>query len=381
MQNNSSNPASVPGQYYGYSIQPTRQCLHLLLAPEGSVVALEALDDVDVVQSDGQVTAEQGKSGMATNPISDWSIDLWKTFANWIDAVEAGYLDLSRTYFRLYVVQKKKGEFADKLRYAHTEEIALEVVDDIRAKYAAAAPKGCRQYIERFLSYDPEKLGKLISRFEYDTGDSDPVKPIKDILRNTISEVSLEAVCAAAIGWVKMRSDQLIGAQQHSGISKAEFSDWLSTFCSQLSYDYLLTYSVPAPQKTEAESNIPDFPVMMRQLDLIEREYRDKVKAMTDFMRTKANKIKWAEKGFIVEAQFKEFEDDLVDHWELHRLKLKSKAELSDVEKGQALYLECSFLAHKINGKDIPEHFSRGTFQYLSNGKRIGWHPLYKTLL
>lgn len=120
MQKSSASPASAPGQYYGYSIQPTRQCLRLLLAPAGSIVAREVLDDVDVAQPDNNVTAEQVKSGLATNPISDWSIDLWKTFANWIDVVEKGFLDLSRTSFHLYVVQKKAGQFADKLKYAQS---------------------------------------------------------------------------------------------------------------------------------------------------------------------------------------------------------------------------------------------------------------------
>lgn len=381
MQKSSANPASAPGQYYGYSIQPTRQCLRLLLAPAGSIVALEVLDDVDVVQPDNNVTAEQVKSGLATNPISDWSIDLWKTFANWIDAVEKGFLDLSRASFHLYVVQKKEGEFADKLKYAHTHEIALNVVAEIKARYEAEEPTGCKSYIEKFLSYELEKLAQLICRFDYETGDSDPVKPIKDYLRATVPDVSLENACVAAIGWVKKRSDELIGAGKHPGIQRDEFTDWLSTFSSAIDYDHLLTYSAAVPKTSDVESNIPEFPVMMRQLDLIERRYRDKLKAMTDFMQTKATKIKWAERGLIVEDQFKDFEDRLLDHWELNSLKLKSQIELTDIDKGRALYLECSLLTPKINGKEIPEHFTNGTFQYLSNDKIIGWHPKYKEIL
>lgn len=381
MQKSSVNPASAPGQYYGYSIQPTRQCLRLLLAPAGSVVALEVLDDVDVVQPDGKVTAEQAKSGIATNPISDWSVDLWKTFANWIDAVEKGLLDLSRTSFHLYVVQKKKGAIADKLKYAHTQEIAMKAVAEIKAEYEAQGPTGCKTYIEKFLSYEPEKLGQLIRQFDYEAGDSDPVKPITDYLRATVPDVSLDNACVAAIGWVKTRSDELIGAGKHPGIQRDEFSDWLSTFCSAIDYDHLLTYAAAPPEKTDVESNISEFPVMMRQLDIIERRYRDKVKAMTDFMQTKATKIKWAQKGLIVEDQFKEFEYSLLDHWELNSLKLKSQSELTDIDKGQTLFLECSLLSPKINGKEIPSHFTNGTFQYLSNDKVIGWHPKYKELL
>ncbi len=381
MQKSSANPASASGQYYGYSIQPTRQCLRLLLAPAGSVVALEVLDDIDVIQPDKQVIAEQAKSGLVTNPISDWSIDLWKTFANWIDAIEKGLLELSDTSFHLYIVQKKKGELADKLKYAHTPEIALNVVAEIKARYETEKPAGCKIYVEKFLSYEPEKLGQLICQFDYEAGDSDPIKPIVDYLRATVPNVFLENACVAAIGWVKTRTDELIGAGKHPGIKRDDFSDWLSTFCSAINYDHLLTYSAPPPQTSDVESSIPEFPVMMRQLDLIERGYRDKVKAMTDYMQTKATKIKWAEKGLIIEDQFKDFEDRLLNHWELSSIKLKSQIALTEIDKGQALYLECSLLAPKINGKEIPEHFTNGTFQYLSNDQIIGWHPKYKELL
>lgn len=382
MQNPTSNPASVPGQYYGYSIQPTRQCLHLLLAPMGSVVALEVLDDTDIVQPDGNVKVEQSKSGMATNPISDWSIDLWKTFSNWIDAIEAGHIDLARTQFHLYVVQKKNGDIIDLLKFSHSKSLALEAIKTIKKKYKSEKPTGCKIYVDKFLSYDPQKLAQLIVQFTYECGDSDPVKPIKDVLRNTVAEIALDDVCCVAIGWVKVKSDELIGAREHSGIEKDVFSDWLSTHCTKLSYDYLLNYSVAIPETSEVEYNIPKHPTMMLQLDLIERSYRDKVKAMTDFMRSKTGKIRWAELGFIVEAQFKDFEEDLEEQWEANRLRIKgASSKLTEIEQGQSLFLECRQLTHKINGKDAPDYFSRGTFQHLADSERIGWHPIYKTLL
>ncbi|WP_343350971.1 ABC-three component system protein [Pseudomonas sediminis] len=381
MQTNSSNRASAPGQYYGYSIQATRQCLHLLNAQAGSVVALEVLDDVDVVQQNNQVVVEQDKSGLATNPVSDWSVDLWKTFANWIDAIENRLIDLSKTKFHLYVVQEKSGELVDKLKYAHSEATVLKAVEEIRARYESEKPAGCSAYVERFLSFDTAKLVLLVSRFDYESGNSDPVKPIKDYFRATVPEIFIETACAAAIGWVKTRGDELIGAGKHPGILRDDFTDWLSTFCSSIDYDHLLTYSAPPPLESDVESNIHNFPTMMRQLDLIEKRYRDKVKALTDFMRAKASEVRWAEKGLIVEAQFKAFKEDLIDHWELHSLKLKTQTALTDIEKGRALHHECNLLTAKINNKEAPDHFSRGTFQYLSNEKLIGWHPLYKSLL
>ncbi|NLT87264.1 MAG: hypothetical protein GXW93_05280 [Pseudomonas lactis] len=350
MQNPPSNPTSAPGQYYGFAVQPTRQCLHLLLAPAGSVVALEVLDDTDVVQSDDETKVEQAKSGLVTNPISNWSVDLWKTFSNWIDAIEAGYINLNRTQFHLYVVQTKNGVFVDSLKYAHTHALALDAVKIIRKAYKKEKPSGCRQYITKVLEYDQEKLAELIVRFTYECGDSDPIKPIKDILRNTVAEVALDDVCCAVIGWVKIRSDALIAIRMPACIEKNAFADWLSTYCSKLSYDYLLTYSVPKPSPSEVEANIPNHPVMMHQLDLIEIGQRDKLKAMADFMRSKTGKTRWGEVGFIVESQFEDFMDDLKKLWKSNHLDIKSSAiNLTPIEQGESLFLKCHALKTKIN--------------------------------
>lgn len=382
MHTPSSNPTSAPGQYYGFSIQPTRLCLHLLLAPAGSVVSLEVLDDTDIVQADGQVMAEQSKSGLATNPISDWSIDLWKTFSNWIDAIEAGFIDLDRTHFHLHVVQQKSGELAELLHFSHTTEYALEAIKKIRKRFNKEKPVGCKPYITKFLNYDAEKLGKLITKFSCECGDSDPIKPIRDFLSNTVAEIALDDVCRSVIGWVKIRSDELIGARKLAAIQKDEFADWLSTHCSRLSYDYLLTYSIPKPDPLEVEANILNHPVMMQQLDLIELGQRDKLKAMADFMRSKTGKTRWGEIGFIVESQFEDYIDDLEKLWKGNYLDIKGgSTNLTLIEQGESLFLRCQALTPKINGKDTPDYMSRGTFQHLADKQIIGWHPSYKVLL
>ncbi|MGN9403817.1 ABC-three component system protein [Pseudomonas syringae] len=374
--------SSVPGQYFGFSIQPTRQCLHLLLAPAGSHVALEILDDTDVVQPDGEVLVEQSKSGLVTNPISDWSIDLWKTFANWIDTIEAGHIDLAHTRFHLYVVQQKQGDIVDLLKFSHSIEYAREAVEKIKKRFKKEKPTGCEKYLKKFLNYDPHKLHQLIVRFSYDCGDSDPIKPIKDILRNTVADISLDEVCCTVIGWVKLRSDELIGARKHAALEKNLFADWLSTYCSKFSYEYLLTYTVPTPEHLEVEANISKHPVMMHQLELIEQGQREKLRAMTDFMRPKTGKTRWAEVGFIVESQFEDYVDDLKKLWRSNYLDIKgSTSKLTHVEKGELLFLRCHALNPPLNGKSTPDYFPRGTFHYLADKQLIGWHPKYKELL
>jgi len=51
------------------------------------------LDDAAVHYADGALLLGQCKSALAHNPISDWSDDLWKTVANWLDAVKTQKVD------------------------------------------------------------------------------------------------------------------------------------------------------------------------------------------------------------------------------------------------------------------------------------------------
>ena len=83
---------TAQGPYLGFALQPVRLRTHLLKCPDGAQVSLELLDDVAVHAADGSVEVEQVKSATRQNPTSDWSDELWKTFANWLDALSAGQL-------------------------------------------------------------------------------------------------------------------------------------------------------------------------------------------------------------------------------------------------------------------------------------------------
>src|ERR1022692_5140851 len=78
----------VPAQALGYLIQPIRLLQILLDAPPDSCVTLEVFEDVGLETSDGHKTATQVKTGLVKNPLADRSPELWKTLANWCDAIE-----------------------------------------------------------------------------------------------------------------------------------------------------------------------------------------------------------------------------------------------------------------------------------------------------
>ena len=142
---------TAQGPYLGFALQPVRLCTQLLKCPDGAQVSLELLDDVAVHAADGSVEVEQIKSATRQNPTSDWSDELWKTFANWLDALAAGQLTIGQTRFTLYVTPPRTGEWAQALSNASTDGEVEEIVAAIEAKLnRLRAPKACDANLKRF---------------------------------------------------------------------------------------------------------------------------------------------------------------------------------------------------------------------------------------
>src|SRR5579862_8030895 len=97
-----SNPASAPGPYLGFALQPVRLCYYLLNGENDDVVSIETRDDIEITTGK-KLVLEQTKSALSHNPVSDFAMDLWKTFSNWITQIKNDQVVPSDTRFRLYV--------------------------------------------------------------------------------------------------------------------------------------------------------------------------------------------------------------------------------------------------------------------------------------
>ena len=132
--------SQVPGQYLGYSLQTTRFLARLLEAEPGGTVSLEVFEDVGIETTEGNRIVEQVKSTCDNNPVSDHAVDLWKTFSNWIDAVQSGNLELEKTRFEIYVSQPRKGDIVTSFSNAQTIEETRHALIEARNKLWGNAP-------------------------------------------------------------------------------------------------------------------------------------------------------------------------------------------------------------------------------------------------
>jgi hypothetical protein len=372
---------AAPGPYLGFALQPVRFCFHLFDSPRGAKVSLEHLDDVAVHYADGSVMLEQTKSALSSNPLSDWSQDLWKAVANWLDALSTG--KISDPKFRLYVTPPHQGELAQAMCDASTPAEAAAFVELVKSKWSKLKKrKACDQYLQTFLGAPADLQAAVVTKFGLLSADANPLDPLREILRRTVVPELIDLLCESAIGMAKERADALIRTGNPGILDADAFRANFSRFIQKTNIPGLLSSFATVPADGEVAALLSTRPVFIRQLEIIEVSEDDRVRAVSDFLRTSADKSKWAEAGLIHEGSLREWDDNLVSH---HGLICGEIVDMhSDKEtlvRGRLAYRRCAQLQAPLDGRQVPGHFVHGCFNNLADLKRLGWHPDYKSLL
>lgn len=372
----------APGQYLGYALQPVRMCARLVLAQDRDHVSTEQLDDVAVHLPDGRLILEQVKSALSHNPISDWSTDLWKTFANWIVTTTKLGLDPTRTNYVLYVTPVWTGDRVMALHQAQTRAQADAVVDALRADLAArkTAP-ACADHIQVLLDADAALRARVIANFSLVT-DDDPLTPIRNHLSLTISPAVIDDICKAAIGLVSTTVNDLLRAKQPAKLARAEFGKRLLAIVKRHDRDHILNSVAFSPDHAAIHAEIQR-KTYIRQMELIESDSDDKLRAASDFLRASAARTDWSERGIVDEASLAEFDERLQRRWTSTKQSLSVQARsLEEIDAGRLLMAETmKVTGDRLQGNDVPPYFPPGSTHSLADQQIIGWHPRFREFL
>ena len=377
-------PAAAPRQYLGFSLQHTRLMQLLLDAPSGSTVSLEVIDDVGLETSSGHGIAGQTKSvAESRNPIADRAVDLWKTLANWVRLVESGMINVGQTVFELYISAPRSGVLAESFARAETIEAASRALDQARRTlaYPSDYPVDLAQHLKLVFEADAGLVAHLICNFRLTFGKGSPQEDLYQQFRNELIPAEIvEHVMHYAQGWVKRRIDVLLEQRVRAYIHRDEFREELTRAIRKCRFRQILVpFSRPPTLEEVAGERVRTY---VRQLEIIEAEEDDIIAAVNDYLRAIVDRAEWGRAGEVLEDSFTEFTDSLTTFWRnksIHCRLLHGARDETD--RGQILYRECCMHRQTLEGLEVPDYFTTGSFHSLSEAQEVGWHPEYKERL
>jgi hypothetical protein len=335
------------------------------------------------------------------NPITNRSPVFWKTLYNWLQYVLNGDLPIEKTVFRLIVIAEKNiinGSLVTEFDKANTIELATLAL--LNAKKELWGKKEDKRdgisdsycdYLNAF--FDPQHediVCQLILKMSIVLFESDYDEKLRKKFNNIpglFSEFS-DYLYTDMFGWVMEKVVAQCKMGKPAYISKYDFD----TVLAGHSRAYNQTASIPA-LSTEIDEAVASATVKkshpdtyIQQLELIEADFTEKCKAAKDYLRTKEEIIRRAEKGLFIPSSLNDYSDKLVRSWSNARIRT-SLSSGTDIEKGALLFSEVSSsaLEMRLQGTDLPSFFGSGKLHDLANVPKekpaIGWHPQYEALL
>lgn len=373
--------SNAPGQLLGYALQFPRALYHLLLCGPGDAVCVEVLGDVATLHASGTVTAEEDKSSIQANPVSNKSVDLWKTLANWISGINAGTYDIDKTIFILYTNKKGRKAIVDQFHEATTLEAANAAISS--AKDTLSKLKDTHEVWQHysFVMNNEDVLKKLITRFELQVIDKgtgvDECK--SELIKKFVPTTQTEFVLENLLGWLYTEVSSKISAQQPAIIMWDSFKSKFAPLFEKIQIRSLIDFTLQ-PDKDDVRKVALKRPLYVRQLDLIGIDDIEIMSAVADYLRAKANRGKWIEEDIIDEQTASEFEERLIRFWDAQTKSLKiTERHRTIEERAQLLFLACKCRQETIKDMTPPPFTVAGTYHSLAEAPMIGWHEEWES--
>ncbi|GAA3928891.1 hypothetical protein GO495_06410 [Chitinophaga oryziterrae] len=376
--------SNAPAQLLGYAVQFPRALLHLLRGGPGDTVSVEVLGDVATHKPNNSVTSEEDKISTVSNPLTDRSIELWKTLYNWLQAVALNAIDVKKTKFLLYTNKSGREAIVNSFDEAVTLNEAKKAIAD--AKLVLSDIKNDHDiwvYFEYVINFDNEILAELITRFELQIDNGLGFTEINyELDRLLIGKNQFCFVSNLLNGWLQEEIMTKISLKKPALIPWEDYQKQFRVCFDRARKLELIDFALQNPPNNVAIQNqVKIQPYYLQQLNHIKVGEDDIVNAVSDFLRSKVNRDMWIENEMIDEDVASEFESRLTNYWSAQRKRLDiTEKSLEEHERGKLLFLDCKMRQEVIRDMTPPAGTIAGTYHVLVEGRSLGWHPKWENL-
>ena len=381
----------VPDKVYAYMIQAFHMLYSLIGCNNGDIVSMEVFDDIGINRAQNEIEAIQIKSVTSNqNPVSNKSVDLWKTFYNWLMGVNSNEIPVKNTVFKLFITVDKGGEIVNSFNDAQNNidaisawEKAKEIFFDGNA-LRKDTPDTYKTYVETFFA-DENKTNAvdIIEKFNLETCNQSYSSFIEEEAKKlSIPSDIFPPIFKAILGWINLKIAECVENKRNILISHKDFQTELFALYREYNQKYSLLSVTPKPNEGQIEGELLRQKTYLEQLSLINIEYEDKIQAINDYLTASGDRVEWALDGKVSLHQMESYEESLLAHW-------RNKKKINDIEfsssddekSGRLLYWKCIDSKIDMETCSVPSSFYNGCLHTLSDTLKIGWHPRYKDIL
>lgn len=376
--------SNAPGQFLGYAIQFPRALFHLLKAGPGDTVCVEVLGDVTTFTANGHLESEEDKSSINNNPLTDKSTDLWKTFYNWITAINSGDINIHKTTFILYSNKSGRSGIVNAFNSATSKKEAEDAIAMTKDKLKDINKNhSIWEYYNVVVNQNEGLLAEVIQNFELQIGIGAGYDDVqKELVRKHLPAHQIPFLLKSISGWLQKELTELIAAGQPARVKWEDFDRQVKVLFDRARRLELIDFTLQEPiDDSDISQQVKIHPCYLQQLDAIECDADDTIEAVSDFLRAKVNRDKWIENEIIDEDIASDFQAKLLLFWGNQKKRIElTERNLSTNEQGHLLLLDCKSRQETIRDMHPPSSTIAGTYHALADEPVLGWHPDWKHL-
>ena len=368
-------------QMLGYFYQ-VRYALFLLLdnGNTDAKICIEKFDDILFEKKGSPKELIQMKHHInKLGNLTDKSVDLWKTIKVWLDLLDERPELIDSCKFMIVTCSKApKNSAASYLKRKNR---------DVKTAYSllkkAADSAGNTRLEEAYKKFKDTKKNIIISLLE-NCEIIDNEKNIIDLEEQLLKYIRLscypgheENVLNDVEGWWCKQVIKLLSSTEQHYIDFNSLRKKVVHTGRQYGPDILPIDNWDTSKISDMKFD-KDKRIFVQQLRLIGASNEMYYRACKNYYRATEQRNVWIEKLLLLPGELDDYEDRLKDEWEEERAYLED----DDPQKsGKKLY---EILMHKeINIRRLctAPFVMRGSYQILSQDKKIGWHRDYKEKL
>ena len=354
-------------------------------------VRIENLDDIEIEDINTRNLYQTKLHIKSKANLTDASVDFWKTIRIWSEHIINGLIDIDNTTFSLITTEKVPETsilYKFKNNFFSTIETD-EVIDKLDIIAVNSENIADKKAYEAYLGLTLDNKKKLIQRIRI-IDNSISIEEIdskikKQLIFSTYPDY-LDAFLELLDGWWLKKSIENLTSKTDY-IDSSELQVKIANISDSFKADNLPNHFPDQMDITDDDVELLREKNFLKQLELIQITINSNAvkRAISDFRRAFEQRSKWLRLQLLNPEEEEEFDKKLQDYWrnifDIMCDEALDKAESDLRILGRDFYVNqfaknCPQI--KIRERFNEDYLTRGSYQMLSDTKKIGWHPNYK---